>query len=165
MVRLMKTAYAIRECWIDGEAGNVSEETITSWIERLEELNTGCSSENIWNMVKSGCFFKALPDKGLVEKGKQAKCGKKSKQRFTIAFFVNPGGGKVEEPLVIWKSGMPRCFRRLRHPSRTANVHYFSNPKSRMTLVMVAALKWFNRKLLFQHKKGRITLLVIWNQW
>ena len=45
-------------------------------------------------MVKSGCFFKALPDKGLVEKGKQAKCGKKSKQRYTIAFFVNPGGGK-----------------------------------------------------------------------
>ena len=82
-----------------------------------------------------------------------------------IAFFVSPDRGKVEEPVVIWKSGMPRCFRGLRHPSRTANVHYFSNPKPRMTLVMVAALKWFNRKLLFQYKKSRITLLVIWNQW
>ena len=52
-------------------------------------------------MDQSGCFFKALPDKGLVEKGKQAKGGKKSKQRFTIAFFVDAAGEKVEEPVVI----------------------------------------------------------------
>ncbi|XP_057299446.1 tigger transposable element-derived protein 6-like [Hydractinia symbiolongicarpus] len=43
-------------------------------------------------MDESGCFFKALPDKGLVSKGKQAKGGKKSKQRLTVAFFVNAAG-------------------------------------------------------------------------
>ena len=55
-------------------------------------------------MGESGCFFKALPDKGLLGKGKQAKGGKKLKQRFTIAFFVNAAGVKVEESVVIWKN-------------------------------------------------------------
>ena len=50
-------------------------------------------------MDESGCF-KALPDKGLVEKGKQAKGDKKSKQRLTVAFFVNAAGEKVEKPVV-----------------------------------------------------------------
>ena len=36
------------------------------------------------------------------------KGGKKSKQRFTTALFVNAAGEKVEETVVIWKSGMPR---------------------------------------------------------
>ena len=65
-------------------------------------------------MDKSGCFFKALP--ALVEKG-----GKKSKQRFMIVFFVNATGLKVKEPVVVWKSGTPRCFRGLKDPSRPAN--------------------------------------------
>ena len=56
-------------------------------------------------MDESGCFFKALSDKGLVEKGKQAKGGQKSKQRSTVAFFVNAAGAN---PIVIWKSKLPR---------------------------------------------------------
>ena len=47
------------------------EETVSSWIERLQELTEGYSLENIWNMDESGCFFKALPDAGLVQNGKQ----------------------------------------------------------------------------------------------
>ena len=39
-------------------------------------------------MDESGCFFKALLDAGLVQKGEKAKGGKKSKQRFTIAFLL-----------------------------------------------------------------------------
>ena len=61
---------------------------MSSWIERLQELTEGYSLENIWYMDELGCFFKALPDAGLVQKGKQAKDGKKSKQRFTIAFLL-----------------------------------------------------------------------------
>ena len=41
-------------------------------------------------------FFKALPDKGLLEKGKQAKGSKKSKQRVTVAFVVNAAGEKLD---------------------------------------------------------------------
>ena len=36
------------------------------------------------DMDRSGCFLKALPDKGLVEKGKEVEGGKKSKQRLTM---------------------------------------------------------------------------------
>ena len=79
-------------------------------MEGLQELTAGYSSENIWNLDKSVCFFKTLRNKGLVEKDKQGKGSKKSKQRFTIAFFVNAAGQKVEEPVVIWKSEILRCF-------------------------------------------------------
>ena len=48
-------------------------------MERLQELTAGYLSENIWNMDESVCVFKALLDKGLLEKVKQAKGGKKSK--------------------------------------------------------------------------------------
>ena len=61
-------------------------------------------------MDKSGWSFKVITDKGLVEKGKQLNGGKKSKQRFTIAFFVNAAGKKVEEAVVTWKKAMPICF-------------------------------------------------------
>ena len=105
-------------------------------------------------MDKSGWFFKALPDKGLVEKGKEAKGGKKSKQRFTIAYFVNTAREKIDEPVVTWKSKKPRCFKRLSDKSRPVVAHYFSNPKSWMTSdVMQTVLTRFNRKLLLEQRK------------
>ena len=42
-------------------------------MERINELIEGYSLENLRNMDESGCFLKALPDTGLVEKRKQAK--------------------------------------------------------------------------------------------
>ena len=68
-----KATYAIKEKRIVGEGGDVPEETVLSWIERLQELTEGYSSENIWNMDESGCFFKALLDADLVQKGKKSK--------------------------------------------------------------------------------------------
>ena len=61
-------------------------------MERIQKLTEGYSSENICNMDKSVFFF----DKGLAEKGKEAKGGKKFKQRFTIAFFVNAAGERID---------------------------------------------------------------------
>ena len=105
-------------------------------------------------MDEPGCFLKALPYKGLVEKEKQVKSGNKSKQGLTVTFFVNDAGEKVDQPTVIWKSKLPRCFNKLQDPSHLANVHYFSNPKSWMTSeVMEAALARFNRKLVFEDGK------------
>ena len=53
-----ESAYAIKECRIVGEPGDVAEETITSWMERIQELTEGYSSENIWNMDKvNKCSF------------------------------------------------------------------------------------------------------------
>ena len=130
------------------------EETVSSWIDRLQEVTEGYFLENIWNMDESGCFFKALPDAGLVQKGKQAKSGKKSKQRFAIAFFVSAAAQKIDKPIVIWKNKLPRCFKGLRDPSRPGNVHYFSNSKSWMTSeIFETVLSKFNRKLVFENRK------------
>ena len=82
-----KATYAIKEPHILGEARYVSAETVTSWVERLQELTEGYSLENIWNMDESGYFFKALPETDLVQKWKQTKGGKKEKHYFTIPFF------------------------------------------------------------------------------
>ena len=51
-----KSAYAIKERQIVGEAGDVAEETVTSWMERIQKLTEWHSSENIWNMDKSVFF-------------------------------------------------------------------------------------------------------------
>ena len=71
-----KTTHSVKERRIVDEAGDVSTETVSSWMERINELIEGYLLENICNMDESGCFFKALPDKGLVQKGKQAKVAK-----------------------------------------------------------------------------------------
>ena len=73
---------------------------MTTWMEGIHELTAGYSSENVWNMDDSGWFFKTLPDKGLVEKDKQAEGDKKSKERLTIAFFVNAAGEKFKRQLL-----------------------------------------------------------------
>ena len=76
---------------------DASETTVESWTERLRELCKGYDLRGIWNMDESGCFFKALPNKGLAKKGKKSKGGKRSKQRITVAFFVSADGEKMEK--------------------------------------------------------------------
>ena len=118
-------------------------------------------------MDEPGCFFKALPDKGLVEKETPAKGDKKSKQRLIVTFFVNAAAERVDQLTAIWKSKLPRCFKKLKDPSRPVNVHYFSNPKSWMTSeVMEAVLARFNRNPYLRIEKSfffSITLPVIQN--
>ena len=43
----------MKERWIVGEARDVEEQTITSWMVKIQELTKVYSSENIWNMDKS----------------------------------------------------------------------------------------------------------------
>jgi len=54
---------------ISGESGEVSSKTADSWKERLPEIIHGYKPEDVWNMDESGCFWKALPDKGFAQKG------------------------------------------------------------------------------------------------
>ena len=68
--------YSVKERRIVGEAEDVSTEAITSWMDRINELIEGILVNNIWNIDKSGCFFKALPDKGLVEKENKQRVAK-----------------------------------------------------------------------------------------
>ena len=150
-----KSCYGIRETRITGEADDVSVSTVRSWIERLPELVKGYKLEDVWNMDELGLFFKLLPDKGLIEKTKSKKGGKKSKVRLTAAFFVNAVGQKVDEPVIIWKSKKPRCFRNMKNNdlSRPLGVHYFSNKKAWMNgEIMSKVLKRHDRKMKLQNR-------------
>ena len=151
----MKSCYGIRETRITGEAGDVSVSTVRSWIERLSELVKGYRLEDVWNMDEFGLFFKLFPDKGLIEKTKSKKGGKKSKVRLTAAFFVNAAGQKVDEPVIIWKSKKPRCFRNMKNNdlSRPLGVHYFSNKKAWMNgEILSKVLKRHDRKMKLQNR-------------
>ena len=74
-------------------------------------------------MDKLGLLFKTLPQKGLVEKGKIGGGGKQSKKRCNVALFVAANGSKVCDPIVVWRSKKPRCFKKLeKHLSPTWSV-------------------------------------------
>ena len=90
-------------------------------MERLPELTSGYELRNIWNRDELGWFFKALPEKGIVEKSR-CKKGKKL-ERLTTAFFVAADGSKISEPVVIWKSKSPRCFKNIQDKTRPSMVH------------------------------------------
>ena len=52
---------------INGESRDVREETIDFWKERIPELLQEYSSENIWSLDETACFWRALPEDGLAE--------------------------------------------------------------------------------------------------
>ena len=81
-----------KEKQVSGESLRVSETTVESRMERITELCERYDQRDIWNIDESSYFFKALPAKGLAQKGKKAKGRKKSKQRITISFFVSVDG-------------------------------------------------------------------------
>ena len=124
-----KLSHDVRERKVNCETSKVPEYTASAWMERLLELTRDYEPADIWNMDETSCFSKALPEKGLVEKKSQARGGKKYKTRLTIAFFVNAAGEKVIEPLPIWKSAKPRCFKNVQNRERPHGTYYYSNQK------------------------------------
>lgn len=49
----------------NGESGDVSGATVDLSKERLPDILQGYSAEDIWNLDETGCFWRALPDKGF----------------------------------------------------------------------------------------------------
>ena len=146
-----KKRYNITSKVISGEAGGVSEETVSSWKERLPSILSGYSPENVLNMDETGQFFRALPNRSLTEVSKQCIGGKKSKERITCAFFVN-AAGHCEKPIVIGKSKSPRCFKAIRDTSQLP-CSYFSQPKAWMDFnILDDVLSKLNRKLARENR-------------
>ena len=95
--------------------------------------------------TRRAAFFKALLERGLAEKQNQARGGKKSKTRLTIAFLASAAREKVIQPIVIWRKAKPRCFKNLISPKRPCDVRYYSSRKSAMTSeIMDSALTKIN---------------------
>ena len=145
-----KKRYNIKRVTICGESGDVSGETVTSWKERRPEIVQGYEKQDIFNLDETGCFWRALPDRGFGQKGKQCKGGKKSKCRFTIAFLVNAAGEK-ETPIVIWTSETPRCFRGFN--ISCLPVKYYHQKNAWMSgEILVTYLTAFNQKMRGQNR-------------
>ena len=112
----------MRQKRLCGEANEVSTTTIQVWMERLPELCQDYEPRNMLNLDELGLFFKALPEKGLAEKTKKSKGGKKSKQRMTVMFIVASDGSFVFEPTVIWRSKLPLALSPLKMPCITFQI-------------------------------------------
>ena len=125
-----KTRHSISQAVICGESGSVDEEVVQSWKSRLPDITVGYATCDIYNMNKSGIFFRALPDKILREKGTEFKGGKRLKDRITAMFCVNMDG-EFEKTLVIKKYGKPRCFKSI--DTRTLPVTWEHNKRAWMT--------------------------------
>ena len=96
-----KARYNIRRMKVSGESGYVSGDSVHSWKEWLPEILKGYKKEDIYNLDATGCFWWALLDSRFGEReGKKCKGGKRSRQRFTMAFMVSASGTK-EKPIVI----------------------------------------------------------------
>ena len=72
----------IKQLVVSSESGDVNEDTVTAWQERLVTLVYGYSPKDIWNEDETGCFYRVLLDKTLADaKKKLAKA--ENRQRFT----------------------------------------------------------------------------------
>ncbi|GBO11952.1 Tigger transposable element-derived protein 6 [Araneus ventricosus] len=93
------------------EAADVDPSLGEDWQERFPLLLAGYDDEDIFNMDETALFFRALPNKSMIQKSEEARGGKIPKGRLTISFCVSAVGEK-EKPLVIWRCQRPRCFKR-----------------------------------------------------
>ncbi|GBN66010.1 Tigger transposable element-derived protein 6 [Araneus ventricosus] len=77
-----------------GEAADANPSLYEDWQERLPLLLAGYNDENIFNMDKTALFFRALPNKSMIQKSEEARGGKIPQERFTISFCVSAAGEK-----------------------------------------------------------------------
>ena len=103
-------------------------------------------------MNQNQIYFKALTEKGLVQKTNGCNGGKKSKVRLTVAFFVAADGSFVSEPVVIWKSKSSRCYKNMKDKHRPINVHYFANKKAWMITELMEIIL-IQRKVQYEDRK------------
>ena len=73
-----KQRHNIVQLVVSGESGDVCEDTVEAWLERLTTLVQGFALENIWNEDETACFFQALPERTLADAKKRCKAGKKA---------------------------------------------------------------------------------------
>ncbi len=148
-----KKRHGIQQMTVSGECGDVCEDTVIGWHDKLKSIIVGYEPQDIWNTDETGCFYRALPDKSLSDKSKQCRGGKKAKERLTICFFVNAAGGR-EPPMIIGKATNPRCFKGLHDKKNPHGLPYYSNKKAWMNMdVMNDVVAKLNKKMVREKRK------------
>ena len=57
-----KTRHNVKQFTVAGEVGEVNDEKLESWVERLPKIVKGYELKDIWNTDETGLFWRALPD-------------------------------------------------------------------------------------------------------
>lgn len=133
-----------------GEKASVDTHCCSNWIKNLPDVLAGYSSNDIFNVDETGLFFKCLPDKTLMLKGKECSGGKYSKERITIMIGSNMSGTEKLKLFVIGKAKKPRCFKGI----KSLPVDYRSNKNAWMTSSLFS--EWllnFDRKMKIENRK------------
>lgn len=126
--------------------------------DRLPQLLSEYSPDDIYNADETGLFFKGFPDRGYTYKGVELSGGKKQKDRVTVLVCTNMSGSDKRKLLVIGKSKQPRGF-----PSNLSKlpVVYRHSANAWMTSqIFTEYLQSWDRSLRLQ---GRSILLLVDN--
>ncbi|GFT99046.1 putative tick transposon [Nephila pilipes] len=81
------------------------------WFENLPKLLDGYKYCDIYNVDKTGLFYKCLPERSLAFKRVSCHGSKFSKERLTGLLCTNKDGSYKRVPLVIGISARFRCFK------------------------------------------------------
>jgi hypothetical protein len=141
----------VKSACLSGDRAEVSEEVVEDWKKRLPTLCDGYEPCDIFNADESGFFFRAIPNKSMVQKGDDRAGVKTSKDRVTVLFAVSAEGEKLK-PLIIGKSAKPRCFQG--QDVNSLGVDYFHNKRAWMTSTIFT--QWANKinnKMRIQKRK------------
>ncbi|KAJ4433108.1 hypothetical protein ANN_15365 [Periplaneta americana] len=135
---------------LSGESGDVNEQTIAKWVEKLSTIIEGYESKNTANGDETGLFFQTVPSKTLCLKGEKCSGGKFCKERLTV-FLCGFMTGEMEKPLVIGKTSKPRCFKNV--DVKKLPVEWRSNKRVWMTSeIMEEWLQAFNARMKQQNR-------------
>ena len=78
----------------------------------------------------------------------------------TIAVFVTADGSKSCDLVVIWRSKVPRCFRKFISKTRPAGLHYFSNANSWITTAIMEVILGRLDRQLKQENRHHVLLFL-----
>lgn len=132
-----------------GESGDVSEEVVNDWTQRIPDIVAGYDPKDIFNADETGLYYRALPNRTYAIKGDPCKGTKTAKERITVLLACSAAGEKLT-PLVIGRSAKPRCFRN----KDILPVTYRNNRKAWMTSVLFAEwLDKLNNSMIRQNRK------------
>ena len=94
-----------------GEAESVDLAVTDNWLKNpLPQILGEYRPKDVFNVDKTGLFFKCLPDRTHTLKDEKCAGGKLSKDRLTVMVAASMFGEKLSL-LVIGKSTNPRCFK------------------------------------------------------
>lgn len=105
-------------------------------------------------------LLKLCARKDWSRRRKPLRAGKQIKKCMTLAIFVAADGSKPCNPVVIYRSELSRCFRKLNLPTRPAGLSYFANAKPWVnTEIMENILSRIDRQLKLESSSLQIQKL------